>query len=316
MSFDTYMGRIEQVEGWLVNSTATYSHSLMKFQTQQGISGNACEVGIHHGRYFLALALALAGNEQGVAIDLFGHQDQNIDNSGQGDKEKFLQNVDSFWGRDHLTVIEGNSLQMTSETIANHGLVRFFSIDGGHDERTTVHDLKLAEQSICKQGIVALDDIFNPHWSGVISGLVRYLAEGGRLRPMLLIPNKLLLAFPESAAMYRAYMRQEFAGTFAFADREFFGSCIDVYNDQNPPPAIIEMDFMRAQVKELEARADELVRETIQFKELVSALEAQKAGLEMDCSNFRSQIAELKSSRAYRIGTSLTGAFGTIGLRR
>ncbi|MCZ0736175.1 class I SAM-dependent methyltransferase [Phreatobacter sp. AB_2022a] len=288
------MSQIDDVEGWLSNSTALYSHALMKYQTEQSIIGNICEIGVHHGRYFLALALGLRDDERAVAIDLFEEQEQNIDNSGRGDKDIFLSNFDKFMNRSQLDIITGNSLRITSAMINSHGLVRFFSIDGGHDENTTANDLRLAERSILRDGIVALDDILSSHWTGVISGLVRYLREGGSLQPMVLVPNKLFLGFPESFDRYRTYMREEFKDTLQLMDREFFGSTVDVFGERSVKNSVADQNRYDIDTNKLEAEAAQLRAENALLK---------------------SELADLMSSRRYRLGASIASIYNAVRSR-
>jgi hypothetical protein len=95
-TFAQYLASINSVKGWLSDATAVMSNALMEHQTAIGVSGNACEIGVHHGRYYIALALGLTASEQGVAIDLFGAQEENVDRSGRGDLGKFESNAARF----------------------------------------------------------------------------------------------------------------------------------------------------------------------------------------------------------------------------
>src|SRR5690349_339375 len=78
-----------QVHGWLNASTAVYLSSLEVLQQRAGIRGDVCEIGVHHGKSYLSMAIGLPAGESGVAIDVFGDQDANLDNSGKGDQEAF-----------------------------------------------------------------------------------------------------------------------------------------------------------------------------------------------------------------------------------
>jgi hypothetical protein len=235
-TFNSYFSYIDNVDGWLDKTTAIISNGLMRYQSAIGLTGPACEIGVHHGKYFIALACGLCPNEKSIAVDLFENQEENIDRSGLGDRGMFDRNVARFLYPPSVTVISANSTRLSADDISIHGAIRFFSVDGGHTEAITLNDLHLAEQSIATGGIVALDDILHQGWTGVISGYVRYRQEGGKLRAFALVPNKLLLTDEGSAASYKDFMRTEFVRFAGRQDMEFIGDIVDLYVPPSPPP--------------------------------------------------------------------------------
>lgn len=202
MRFERYFADIDAVDGWLSKTTAYLSHHLMVHQSANGMVGNVCEIGVHHGKYFYALATGLTSGEKAVAVDLFENQHENVDKSGAGDRSIFLMNAAKYFDPAEVVAITANSTKLTADAIVQHGKVRFFSIDGGHTEGITENDLRLAEASICDGGIVALDDIMHYGFCGVMSGLAKYKYNGGKLRAFALVPNKLLLSDSQSAEYY------------------------------------------------------------------------------------------------------------------
>ena len=233
-AFDQYFKHIDDVEGWLSKATAILSNRLMRHQSTAGLAGPICEIGIHHGKYFIALASELRRDEQAIAIDLFENQEENIDHSGMGDRHMFEGNVTKFLNPACVITLHANSTRLSPGDISKYGKIRFFSIDGGHTEAITANDLRLAERTIATGGIVALDDILHPSWTGVISGYVRYKREGGTLRPFALVPNKLFLTDGSSVASYRSFMRSEFPHLTDQQDREFIGDMVDVFRELLP----------------------------------------------------------------------------------
>lgn len=199
-----------RVEGWLTDTSARVILELGRWQAQQGISGGVGEIGVHHGRLFLLLDLLRREHERAFAIDIFGEQHLNVDGSGLGDKEVFLDNVRRVVGGiDHLTVIERSSTEVTAEEITEAvGPVRLFSVDGGHTAEITLSDLRLAERSLAPDGLVVLDDVFNESWPGVLTGFSRHLADpDAELVPFAISPNKVLLTNRDVADDYRAVLR-------------------------------------------------------------------------------------------------------------
>jgi hypothetical protein len=231
VDFYSYFANIDGVAGWLNSTTALMSNSIMEWQSDRGIRGNVCEIGVHHGRYFIALATALQRDEVGIAIDLFSRQEENVDGSGAGDRAAFEQHVNRFLNPHSVVAMETNSLNLKPADITAHGKVRFFSVDGGHTEEATANDLFLAEKSIVDEGVVALDDIMNTQWTGVIGGLCRYKSAGGTLIGFAMVPNKLFLCRPRHAGEYRDFLGREYRANVSQRNAEMIGDRIDIFSE-------------------------------------------------------------------------------------
>jgi Methyltransferase domain len=230
---DYLRGGLQAVTGWLNRSTATYLSALEVLQRGLGIDGDVCEIGVHHGKSFLCLALGLPDHQRAVAIDVFGNQDLNKDRSGRGDREVFEGNLAKHGAGANVDIIEASSLSLDTLGFLEAGRrFRLFSIDGGHTADVTYNDLHVAERTVVSRGVVALDDLLNPHWLGVVTGLFRYWFDGGTLVPFAVVPGKLLLA-PDvgEADTYRRLIAGHFDA--ARTKREVpLGDCqVDVYGE-------------------------------------------------------------------------------------
>lgn len=209
---EEYLAHQHEVEGWLDETAARVTAHLLRYQVKLGLTANVLEIGVHHGRYFLVLATGLAAEESGVAIDIFDDQQFNVSRSGKGDRYTFEANLARFAPHVPVEIIQAESTALGADFVSNHAGMRFISIDGGHDRATACSDLWLSEKVIIDGGIVALDDIYRPDWSGVTAGLARYFAQGGTLTPFAFIPNKLLLTTDAQwAERYRAILRADFS---------------------------------------------------------------------------------------------------------
>jgi len=223
---------IGRVEGWLLPTAASIVGHLLVHQTSAGLRGDVCEIGVHHGKLFLILANATVPGERAVAVDVFGDQEKNIDGSGSGDREIFERHLATYAPSATVDIIQESSLDLERLGFLSRRF-RFVSIDGGHTASITANDLRLAECTTLKGGIVAVDDILSHDWTGVLSGVSTYLAEGGTLVPFALVPNKLLLTTDaEAAAQGRALMRRSFPLALSKQELEFLGGAVDSYNEQ------------------------------------------------------------------------------------
>ncbi len=223
---------IGRVEGWLLPTTASVIGHLLVQQASAGLHGDVCEIGVHHGKLFLILANGTVNGERAVAVDVFGDQEKNVDGSGSGDRNIFERHLATYSPGASVDIIQESSLDLERLGFLSRRF-RFISIDGGHTASITANDLRVAERTMLPGGIVAVDDILSHDWTGVLSGVSAYLAEGGTLVPFALVPNKLLLTTDAAAAAQgRALMRRSFPLALSKQEMEFLGGKVDSYNEQ------------------------------------------------------------------------------------
>ena len=105
---------------------------------------------------------------------------------------------------------EGDTLRLGPAAILCEGRrsFRLFSIDGGHTTAHVGNDLDLVEPALHPQGVVAIDDFYNPAWPGVNEGVHRYWFSGGRLRPFAYGAGKLFVCPPAAWEFYYATMAE------------------------------------------------------------------------------------------------------------
>lgn len=202
------------VTGFLEPGNLPILEVLDRAQRARHISGAVAEIGVHHGRLFIGLHLLQRGVGNSVAIDLFGDQALNIDNSGKGDLEKFVDNVTLWSTMDGVVLHQGDSTVLTPDELREKadGPIRFFSVDGGHSEAIVYSDMRLAEQTLADGGIVIADDIFNQQWPGVAVGTLRYLDDDAKLAPFAIGFNKVFFTQPAYCDDYRSELESAFAG--------------------------------------------------------------------------------------------------------
>mmetsp|Transcript_24021 Transcript_24021/g.52544 ORF Transcript_24021/g.52544 Transcript_24021/m.52544 type:complete len:312 (+) Transcript_24021:71-1006(+) len=190
--------------GMIANISHSLAHRINLFQRKSCIQGSVAEIGVHHGEYFFSFAVVAADDEQKLAIDIFEDQRLNIDGSGHGSLQAFLEHGKQL-GVSNIRYIQGDSQQVTAADIRNMDIppVRFFSVDGAHHKAATVSDLRLAASVLHPDGVIVVDDITNWHWMGVLDGTMDWLMhEGSDFAPFMLYCNKLYIARKSSHATY------------------------------------------------------------------------------------------------------------------
>jgi hypothetical protein len=168
---------LDKVEGWCIPHILSIVGHLAAFHEAIGFQGSAVEIGVHHGKFFLALHNAVDGWPS-MAIDVFEDQASNIDRSGRGSMARFKANVTQFADNPQNVIIEArDSLTIRPidvETLSEKiGPAQFFSIDGGHTKQHVANDYRIAEQMTSQPGIIIVDDITHPGWPGVMEGVCR-----------------------------------------------------------------------------------------------------------------------------------------------
>ena len=216
-----------KVEGWLLPLAIQGVVALSEAQKLRGVVGSVCEIGVHHGRFFILLHLLTQPNESSAAWDLFENQTENKDASGSGDRIRFESNLRVHGcGFRRIRIFSENSLRLTKGMILEGagGKVRLFSVDGGHTAEVTANDIKLAAEVLTEGGILLLDDCFNESWPGVAEGTFRCLIDQCvSIVPFAIFGNKLAFTTDlDAAEAYRKALNL-LPGSFFKQTTQFFG---------------------------------------------------------------------------------------------
>ena len=213
-----YLQATRSVEGWFFPIDAYLFAVIDEIQKAEGIAGNLFEIGVHHGKTAIFLSRMLRKDELLGVCDVFEQQGLNRDHSGEGSRELFEKNMRAFGSLERTRVFAKSSDQLTvSDTTSD---CRFFHIDGGHRPEDVMADLRTAENAIGENGVVVLDDLFNPNWPGVSEGFYRYASKS--LAPILIGGNKVFFTRPAAVSRYR-FDGIEPDRAFAFDFKEWLG---------------------------------------------------------------------------------------------
>jgi predicted O-methyltransferase YrrM len=197
-ALDDYVRRaMLEIDGWGVDLyLAPILRAIDRFQKLNGISGNLFELGVHHGRCAVLLALMARADETAVFLDLFERQAENIDASGRGSREIVERNLETWAVGRRVEIIQANSLELDFGVVP--GLkagVRLAHIDGGHYREIVLNDLAKTEAVLVDGGVVIVDDFLHAGFPEVKQGCLEYLQRGAtRLVPIAAGYNKLVMA--------------------------------------------------------------------------------------------------------------------------
>jgi hypothetical protein len=203
----------ETIEGWPGRKESVrFLKIFRELFGQHNDMGGVCEIGVHHGKYLIALHNLLGGNKRSVGLDLFADQSRNVDGSGRGSMDICRANIDKYARNPHLIDLVGcDSLTLRGQQVRElqdkYGLFSIFSIDGGHTALHLVRDFLFASECVSENGIIAVDDIFHFQWPGVTEGFYNVLAAGtSPFVPFFMTRKKIFCCSASVQATYREFV--------------------------------------------------------------------------------------------------------------
>ena len=141
------------------------------------------------------------------------------------ERARFIQRFENRFGNsEFLEIISQGSETVSAEEIKSIvGPVRLFSVDGNHATEFVLHDLQIAAQSLTRDGIIIVDDVFNIFNPGVQTAFHRFLTSSRDVVAFLIGTNKVYLCHRNRAEFYRQAVIDDgslklFAESRPFAD--------------------------------------------------------------------------------------------------
>lgn len=151
--------------GWLYQQAAAMIAFILDCQKNSGLRGNLMEIGVFHGRCATLLGLYGEPNETFVLCDIV---------YPEGIKEK-IQNSTSA----KCTFLEKQSFHINvgSDLPSQQERFRFVHLDGNHSGTDITHELRLADALLDPNGIICVDDFFNPLYPQITDAVLHYLRQ-------------------------------------------------------------------------------------------------------------------------------------------
>jgi predicted O-methyltransferase YrrM len=154
---------------------------LLLWQSENGISGDAAEIGVFLGRSAIALALALQPHDRFLAIDKFTWPDNAL--------VRFQNYARRYGVVERALVCKAiDTTALSSESFVREtgiGKLRYFHIDGDHSPSVLRHDLSLAVTSMVDRGVICLDDMLHPLYPELQVVVNGFLRDHDELRGLL-----------------------------------------------------------------------------------------------------------------------------------
>jgi predicted O-methyltransferase YrrM len=179
------------VPGMSSQFAAAICCGLMRIQSEMGVSGPVAEVGPFEGRFFIAVAHALAAGETAVGIDLFDWPNPEV-------KDRFEANCRKHGVEDERRIVwKADSRTMQpEELLAKLGgnRPRFIHIDGEHSRAALTKDLELATAVLAPAGVLVLDDMLHPGYPTLMVAVHEYLLRHPEMCVLCVIDRETIVA--------------------------------------------------------------------------------------------------------------------------
>jgi Methyltransferase domain len=223
-----------KIPGWFYRVDAEIFALITDYQRRNSLVGSLVEIGLHHGKSFIAMCLSLRDGEKAYGVDLFEErQSLNLDYSGTGVRSSVESNLRAAGVSLSAVVLDGRSSTSVrpGDILGAVGPARFFSIDGGHHFEVVRNDLALAEQTLAHHGVIALDDFNRPEWPEVSAGYFAWSAAKSRpIVPFAIGLNKLYVCDEPHVSRYQELLNgSEFLSFFRSKRCRFCGIELSVY---------------------------------------------------------------------------------------
>ena len=179
------------VPGMSSRFAAAICCGLMRIQAELGVSGHVVEVGPFEGRFFIALAHALADGETAVGIDLFDWPNPEVMDRFEANCSKHGVPVDK-----RLAWKANSATMQPQDLLAKLGgrEARFIHIDGEHSRAALTRDLELATAVLAPAGVIVLDDMLHPGYPTLMVAVHEYLARHPEMCVLAVIDRETVVA--------------------------------------------------------------------------------------------------------------------------
>jgi hypothetical protein len=235
---DGYM----RIRGMSSRFAAAICGHLLRHQGARGIAGDLVEIGTFEGRFFVAMALALAPGEHALGIDVFtwpspavcDHLLANCAAAGLAEASY------TAWKVDTRTV---GVADLRARLPA--GRARFIHIDGEHIAECLRNDLELAHAVLHPDGVIALDDMLHPGYPTLITTVLEYLDRHSEMRVFCIVDResitaaaKFLLCRAEMVEPYQRDLMASFPQFHYLLGADFLGQLALVLTPDPTLPAV------------------------------------------------------------------------------
>ena len=226
---ERYRRDVAEIRGWFPLVASSVFGLFDEIQKECMVEGPLFEIGAFQGKTSIMLGRMRRGDERLVVCDPFYH----LKLSPEQQEAIFRRNMtQAFADLDFLDVLARPSTTLSPGDL--NGPFRFIHIDASHLPDETTHELMLAKQTLSKEGVLAMDDVFDARWPAVVERLCKFMFEHpGEFVPVFIAPPKVFLARPAFAEKIAPRVRErasEYLPTsqYELLERDFFSRAVPI----------------------------------------------------------------------------------------
>ena len=179
------------VVGMSSRLAASITCGLLRIQSELGVEGPIAEIGTFEGRFFIAMAHALAANETALGIDLFDWPNPEVIDRFHANcaKHGVPEAKRITWKADSRTLKADALLSKVGGK-----RLRLFHIDGEHSRHALSRDLELATAVMAPEGLIVLDDMLHPGYPTLMVSVQQYLEAHPEMCVLCIIDRETIVA--------------------------------------------------------------------------------------------------------------------------
>ena len=187
--------RFQGFEGMLSQVDATAIAAVCEYQNGRGIGGSIAEFGVYKGRTAALLAHYLQPNEMLHLIDVADYLD----------RQQLAEITENF-------VFHLSDSRLFFKNYRESDRFRIIHSDGSHTYENVFLDLKVADRLLSPEGILIVDDYYNPHYPQVAVAVAGYASRRwSDLAVFLVGSNKCYLCRRSNLRAMKRFVLENFA---------------------------------------------------------------------------------------------------------
>jgi hypothetical protein len=188
---------VDKVDGYLASINIAVWDVFLEYQETHQVVGHLGEIGVAKGKSAIILAHHQQAGEQLWLVDIYDYMDEV-----QRNIEPLTKHEVRYLKQKAVT------LYRSLEMVSHRRLFRWMHIDGEHTGQAVTTDLVLAHELLADEGIICIDDFFNPAYAQVTAAVFSFLATNRfDLTLFACGHNKGYLARPTYAGRYMQMIR-------------------------------------------------------------------------------------------------------------
>ena len=203
---DRYLdGGYATVVGMSSRFAAAVACGLMRIQTELGVKGPVAEIGTFEGRFFIAMAHALADGETALGIDLFDWPNPEVIDRFEANCARHGVPAEKriTWRADSRTMKPEDLLAKLGDK-----RVRLFHVDGEHSRHALTRDLELATAVLADGGVIVLDDMLHPGYPTLMVAVQDYLQRHPEMVVLCIIDRETIVAATKFVICQAAWFKR------------------------------------------------------------------------------------------------------------